>query len=92
MVEWSVDPSVVRMVGESLVGHSAVWSGLSISRSVAMSFDRLQGCWLVGCLLVGMVGCLIVGFVCMLFFRAVVASVSELFGRLVVGMIGLLIG
>ncbi len=56
MVEWSVDPSVVRMVGESLVGHSAVWSGLSISRSVAMSFDRLQGCWLVGWLLACLLG------------------------------------
>ncbi len=31
-------------------------------------------------------------FVCMLFVQAVIASLSELFGRLVVGMIGLLIG
>ena len=33
-------------------------------------------------------GCLIVGFVCM-FAEAVIASLSELFSRLVVGMIGL---
>ena len=47
-----------------------MWSGLSICRSVAMAFDRLLGCWLVGCLLPrllgGMVGCLIGGFVCFL--------------------------
>ena len=61
-----------------------------------MTFDWLQGClfvcWLVGCLLGGMVGCLIVGSIFMLFVRAVITSLSELFGRLFVGMIGLLIG
>ena len=71
----------------------AVWSGLSISRSVAMSFDRLQGCWLVGwllaCLLTWWDGGLFDCWVRLLFVRAVIASLSELFGRLVVGMIGL---
>ena len=64
-----------------------------------MSFNRLQGCWLVGWLVACLLACLLTwwdgglfDWVCMLFVPAVTASLSELFGRLVVGMIGLLIG
>ncbi len=51
-----------------------------------MSFDQLQGCWLVPCLLAcllgGMVGCLIRLFICCLFGQALRRLVSCLVGWL----------
>ncbi len=49
LVGWFVSGSggsFGRTVGAS-VSQSDVWLGLSISRSVAMAFDRLLGCWSV---------------------------------------------
>ena len=75
-----------------------MWSGLSISRSVAMSFDRLQGCWLVGCLLAclltwwdgGLFDCWVRLFVCCLIGQSLRRKVSCLVGWLLA--FGLLIG
>ena len=63
MVERSVDPSFIQVFGGRLVGRSAMWSGLSICRSVAMAFDQLLGCWLVGCLLPCLLGGMVGSFV-----------------------------
>ena len=92
LVEWSVDPSVVQMVGGHLVGQLIGWSFGRVFQFLGLSLWILIGWWVVGWLFDRWVHLFLDWLVGRLVVQAVVASVSESFGRLVVGMIGLLVG
>ncbi len=69
-----------------------MWSGLSISWSVTMDFDRLVGSWLVGWLFDWWVRLFLDWLVGRWFRQSLRRLVSYSVGWLVVGMIGLLVG
>ena len=48
LVEWSVDPSVVQMVGGHLVGQLIGWSFGRVFQFLGLSLWILIGWWVVG--------------------------------------------